>query len=304
MAFSREIIKKVLQYVRFRVPQTEEKNSYYTEIGNTLVRVSNHCTWLYRWDEILEKNPKWKGKPIVSIIFEDSGNTFSDKCLVLRRFRMKPIKVMEYVYPLQGNPQFITPQDERLIINGIKQIQGGKYTDLTNKCSEPILRISQNPPDVLPTKTMNNNENKQYNRIMIKKLIRLTEQDLHRIVKESVNKVLTELDWRTYANAAKKAREQGRDSRWDFDRATEKALDKQYGGHHLVGTDNETYQDFHTYNDDPFSTDYDRAWRPLSGHEDFGSYADVHDSKKPYGNKEISDFVHGKSKYVKGKGWQ
>ena len=161
MAFSREIIKKVLQYVRFRVPQTEEKNTYYTEIGNTLVRVSNHRTWLYKWDEILEKNPKWKGKPIVSIIFEDSGNTFSDKCLVLRRFRMKPIKVMEYVYPLQGNPQFIMPQDERLIINGIKQIQGGKYTDLTNKCSEPILRISQNPPDVLPTKTMNNNENKQ-----------------------------------------------------------------------------------------------------------------------------------------------
>ena len=162
MAYSREIIKKVLEYVRFRVPQTEETNSYYTEIGNTLVRVSNHCTWLYKWDEILEKNPKWKGKPIVSIVFEDSGNTFSNKCLVLRRFRMKPIKVMEYVYPLQGNPQFITPQDERLIINGIKQIQGGKYTDLTNKCSEPILRISQNPPDVPPTKTMNNNERELY----------------------------------------------------------------------------------------------------------------------------------------------
>ena len=69
---------------------------------------------------------------------------------------------MEYVYTLQGNPQFITPQDERLIINGIKQIQGGKYTDLINKCSEPILRISQNPPDVPPTKTMNNNERELY----------------------------------------------------------------------------------------------------------------------------------------------
>ena len=96
MAFSREIIKKVLEYVRFRVPQTEEKNSYCTEIGNTLVSVSNHCTWLYRWEEILEKNPKWKGKPIVSIVFEDSGNTFSNKCLVLQKFRVKPIKVMEY----------------------------------------------------------------------------------------------------------------------------------------------------------------------------------------------------------------
>ena len=34
--------------------------------------------------------------------------------------------------------------------------------------------------------------NKQYNRIMIKKPIRLTEQDLHKIVKESVNKILNE----------------------------------------------------------------------------------------------------------------
>ena len=40
---------------------------------------------------------------------------------------------------------------------------------------------------------------------MNKKLIRLTESDLHRIVRESVNNVLTELDWKTYANAADKS---------------------------------------------------------------------------------------------------
>lgn len=34
---------------------------------------------------------------------------------------------------------------------------------------------------------------------MNKKLIRLTESDLHKVIKESVNKVLTELDWKTYA---------------------------------------------------------------------------------------------------------
>lgn len=146
MAFSREIIKKVLEYMRFRVPQTEEKNTYYTEIGSTLVRISNHCARLRVWDEILEKNPKWKGKPIISIVFEDDEATFDEvDGLILKKFRMKPIKVMEYIYPLQGNIEFITPKDGRLIINGIKQIQGGKYTDLTNKCSEPILRISQNP---------------------------------------------------------------------------------------------------------------------------------------------------------------
>ena len=185
MAYSREIIKKVLQYVRFRVPQTEEKNSYYTEIGNTLVRISNHCTRLRVYDEILEKNPKWKGKPIISIVFEDDEDTFDEvDCLVLKRFRMKPIKVTEYVYRLQGDPQFITPQDERLIISGIKQVQGGKYTDLTNKCSEPILRVSQNPPNT----PLNNKLN--CNLYMNKKLIRLTESDLHRIVKESVYSLL------------------------------------------------------------------------------------------------------------------
>ena len=40
---------------------------------------------------------------------------------------------------------------------------------------------------------------------MNKKLIRLTEGDLHRIVKESVNRILTELDWKTYMNAGDKA---------------------------------------------------------------------------------------------------
>ena len=144
MAYSREIIKKILQYVRFRVPQTEEKNTYYTEIGNTIVRISDHCARLRAFDEILEKNPKWKGKPIISIVFENDKATFDEvDCLVLKRLRMKPIKVTEYVYLLQGDPQFITPQDERLIISGIKQIQGGKYTDLTNKSSKPILMVGK-----------------------------------------------------------------------------------------------------------------------------------------------------------------
>ena len=40
-----------------------------------------------------------------------------------------------------------------------------------------------------------------------KKLIRLTESDLHRIVKESVSNILTELDWKTYMNAARKRAE-------------------------------------------------------------------------------------------------
>ena len=43
---------------------------------------------------------------------------------------------------------------------------------------------------------------------MNKKLIRLTESDLHRIVKESVNKILNEMDWKAYQSAADKVKAQ------------------------------------------------------------------------------------------------
>lgn len=44
----------------------------------------------------------------------------------------------------------------------------------------------------------------------MKKRIKLTESDLHNIIKESVKNILTELDWRTYANAMKKAEDDKR----------------------------------------------------------------------------------------------
>ena len=45
----------------------------------------------------------------------------------------------------------------------------------------------------------------------MKKIIRLTESDLHGIIRNSVNKILSELDWRTYANAANKSAERQKD---------------------------------------------------------------------------------------------
>jgi len=64
---------------------------------------------------------------------------------------------------------------------------------------------------------------------MDKKLIRLTEGDLHNIVKESVNRILTELDWKTYASAAKKASERKDKRAGNFHDAAEKELSKKYG---------------------------------------------------------------------------
>lgn len=152
----------------------------------------------------------------------------------------------------------------------------------------------------------------------MKRRIRLTESDLHRIVKESVKRTLNEMEWPTYANAAMKARKRAYDAENEknvqdyikysdmarnFDRGTERALNKQYGGRHGVNTDSEPRQEFRSYDDNPFSIENNTAWRPFEGYEEeWPPYADPKLDKP--GSKEIADFVKGKKKYIKGKGWQ
>lgn len=50
----------------------------------------------------------------------------------------------------------------------------------------------------------------------MKKIIRLTESDLHNIVKESVNRALNEMDWKTYMNASRKRKLQGDELRTKY----------------------------------------------------------------------------------------
>lgn len=80
MAFAREIFQQIKNHIRFQRAE-KEMDSHYTILGNTLVRVSNHCTYMYVWDNYFEKNPKHKGMNIVSLVFEDSGNTATTDCL-------------------------------------------------------------------------------------------------------------------------------------------------------------------------------------------------------------------------------
>lgn len=57
-------------------------------------------------------------------------------------------------------------------------------------------------------------ENKEYNKINMKRTIRLTESDLRHIISESVRDYLTELDWKTYDSAANKANQRGEMCYW------------------------------------------------------------------------------------------
>lgn len=165
-------------------------------------------------------------------------------------------------------------------------------------------------------------ENKQYNN-MNKKLIRLTESDCHKIVKESVNKVLTELDWRTYANAAKKRDAQiqklGRDAtdkggnrlthlRNNLDYAASDALTSKYAQKHNNGypannADVYTKNGYQTVT----TNNFDGNGRWSRGEFNYDNKGNI--DKQGYNmnsqmDNEVEDYMKGKSKYIKGKGWQ
>ena len=212
MAFAREIFTQIKRNIRFQQSE-KEKDSHYTILGKTLVRISNHCTYLSIWDNFLEKNPKMKGKKIISIVFEDNGSTFSDECLYLRRYRSKPIKVEEIVYPINGDGKMIQGQEIKSIIKDLQNItSSGQYADSIGK-GQRYVRISINPSDdtqnatgIVNSATNRKNtsssqaggnsirdrikENRRYN---MKKRIRLTEADLHRIIRQCVNEALNEI---------------------------------------------------------------------------------------------------------------
>lgn len=110
---------------------------------------------------------------------------------------------------------------------------------------------------------------------MGKQIIRLTESELHQMVKESVNKILTELDWKTYMNAAKKSYEDGpmfqtyanpnespkRNERSRrFAKAAEDALNRDYGYDKTYKSGNKGSLSFSTPHD-RHDSDYDDVMR-------------------------------------------
>ena len=65
---------------------------------------------------------------------------------------------------------------------------------------------------------------------MKKNTVKLNEAQLKKIVAESINKVLSELDWKTYANARKKAADKGQyDRSMKFGNAADSAFNDKFG---------------------------------------------------------------------------
>lgn len=178
-------------------------------------------------------------------------------------------------------------------------------------------------------------ENK-HNTNMNKNLIRLTENDLHNIVKESVNKVLTELDWKTKMNyvmgrqkqcdeAYRQGDENGARKYWDkaddgiYDVRDE--FEKKYNGRPFrnmkddkfrMGDINKNTGDIYTsFNHGKCFNNYTskNGNAPDVYGYDNDYYLDNFEDKNDVDtfrrmNKDVNNYRNGNSKYVKGKGWQ
>ena len=146
----------------------------------------------------------------------------------------------------------------------------------------------------------------------MKKIVRLTECDLHRIIKESVNNIITELDWKTKMNYLKGRQRQGDEAyRQGNEKMARKYWDKASDAKYDTRDEFERKYNGKPYRgmqDDKFKMDdiYPRS-APLGSYADydldnFEDKNDVDTFRRM--NKDVNDYVNGKSQYVKGKGWQ
>ncbi len=208
MAFAREIFIQIKNIIRFQQSE-KESDSHYTILGNTLVRVSNHCTYMYVWENYFNIYPKQRGMKILSLVFEDNKDTFHTNCLVTQHNTSKPIVVEEYVYPLHGNAQYLSKVDVNAIINSLQNLQRtNRFNEPTGK-AQRYVRKSINPTTQNITTDTNgistfssefgygtdNVSESKTNKNMKKNVIKLNENTLRRIVAESVRKVLKEHAW-------------------------------------------------------------------------------------------------------------
>lgn len=205
MAYAREIFIAIKQKIRFQQAD-KEADSHYTVLGNTLVRISNHCTWMKIWDNYLQKNPQDAKRNILSLVFEDGEDTYTEECLFTVTERKKPIRVTEYVFKSAS----LSKQDVKMIIGSLQQMMTtNKFNEPTGK-GERFDRISVNPEYMNIETTADRRaipagghgmdysiEESKTNKNMKKNIVKINENTLRKMVAESVKKVLkeTELDY-------------------------------------------------------------------------------------------------------------
>lgn len=204
MAFYNEIKKLIFSNIQF-MQMDKEKDSYYPSIGSVLIRVSNHCTHMKKWEQYFEQNPKLRRCRILSLVFEDNTDTFTQECLFQVSPNIPRIEVDEYVYKIHGDGAFIKPSDIKLIVKALRNMLYGNYfKDPTNK-GEYFHWLSFMPdynnieitPDGRAIPAGFNGvdypiEETKLSKYMKQNKTTITEAELKNIIAESIKKVLNE----------------------------------------------------------------------------------------------------------------
>jgi len=287
-------------------PNRKDTSYYrtYTIEGNRPLqaRVSNHGTWLWTWYD-KDYDPSYAIN--FCVVFSENGEYDSDLSVDMDIKdeegnvigRKKSFEVIQYVY----NCQILDDNDAALINQAVQNIWQNKgfkdpLVNTPKHAKVIILRPNETPEIITEAKHTNMN----------KKLIRLTG-----------------LDWRTYANAAKKRDAQiqqlGRDAtdkggnrltrlRNNLDYAASDALTSKYAQRHNNGyptnnADVYTKNGYQTVTTNNF--DGNGRWsRGEFNYDNKGNIDKQGYNMNPQMDNEVEDYMKGKSKYIKGKGWQ
>lgn len=176
----------VLQLGFKPITVNSDKNSHYFELRHngklllSVIRISNHCTDASTWkDRYDSATPTIRLSKKEIRRYRGNYNGLSNKY-----FQKRFLSVVIYQPEIDGEQVCNTIQDGNIVVNQIV-----KNADLLN--NEMLVEIESNI--IAFANNMDNNQNNiKENTNMKKNRIRLTESQLHRVIKESVKKVLKE----------------------------------------------------------------------------------------------------------------
>lgn len=163
---AREIVIQIARALGFKI---HEDNKGVSAYGGNSIRIADHCTYMQTWVD----NGTWNAPIRLDVVIEDEPTEAVTQVSIGYDFG-----ITEFVS--QSND--IDPQKARIIAYDIRNTMNGN----------PYANNVRGERHNLVTTHDNNPQQINCNTNMNKKLIRLTESDLHRIVKESVNRVLRE----------------------------------------------------------------------------------------------------------------
>ena len=325
------------------------------------IRLSNHGTYLRTWVDRVNLNNS-KGRLFnpshcinISIVFLDEDSDLTNDCegqincddcqitpCIPQTFEGQnelghSFTVYQFVYKSKCIKRRYIDGIVNAIISALKQ---GVYKDslanIEQKASTKELKSNYTPQNTSVNKNKTN-ENKEYkiNKNMKKQVIRLTESDLKNIIKESVNNILSELDWKTYQNARGKAIKRGEyDRALKFGDAAQKSFSKEYDTDGVDGNiflnrvsaesdDYPSHTLMHLYNYDEegnpikaYNYDNTKAFGLMDKYDKEGRYKRVKnpslkrffnnpEREKAYkrASKEMDNYMMGNYDYIRDKGW-